>query len=113
MGIGISPPRGPASSSRGFAYTPPPLQIADQRVNRPGQPLGITRRHGNRLDASPPEFDRLLYVGKHHTSNMWENITRQKKGGIMSHVLPAIIFPAIILYESKIPDIEAGVAARS
>jgi hypothetical protein len=37
---------------------------------------------------------------------MWENITRQEKGGIMSHVTPAVI-----LYESKIPDIETGLAS--
>jgi len=98
--VGISSPRGPASSSRGFAHTPPPLRIADQRVNRSGQLLGITRRHGNRLDASTP----LNLI----VSSMWENITRQEKGGIVSHVAPAVI-----LYESKIPDIEAGLASAA
>src|SRR5713226_7500330 len=39
---------------------------------------------------------------------MWENITRQEKGGIVSHVAPAVI-----LYESKIPDIEAGLASAA
>jgi hypothetical protein len=37
---------------------------------------------------------------------MWENITRPEKGGIVSHVAPVAI-----LYESKIPDIEAGLAS--
>ncbi len=37
---------------------------------------------------------------------MWENITRQEKGGIVSHGAPAVI-----LYESKIPDIETGLAS--
>src|SRR5260370_20817151 len=44
-----------------------------------------------------PEFDR---------SFMWENITHQEKGGIVSHVATCYIF-----YESKIPDIEAGLAS--
>src|SRR5260370_36721260 len=45
----------------------------------------------------PPEFDR---------SFMWENITHQEKGGIVSHVATCYIF-----CESKIPDIEAGLAS--
>jgi hypothetical protein len=55
-------------------------------------------------------------VNRHHAptprnlivSSMWENITRQEKGGIVSHGAPVLI-----LYESNMPDFEAGLASAA
>jgi len=39
---------------------------------------------------------------------MWENITRQEKGGIVSHGAPALI-----VYEGDMPDFEVGLASAA
>jgi hypothetical protein len=52
------------------------------------------------LDGTSIIFENRLRV------LMWENITHQEKGGIVSHVATCYIF-----YQSKIPDIEAGLAS--
>jgi hypothetical protein len=71
-----------------------------------GDARASQRIEGRSTHRTPPGFDGL---------SMWENITRQEKCGIMSHVGPCYKFskPSTILYESKILDIEPGFAARS
>src|SRR5258708_13441947 len=57
----------PASSSRGFAHTPPPLRIADQHVNRSASFSGS---RGGTVIASMHRPPNLI------VASMWENITR-------------------------------------
>src|SRR5260221_8765259 len=57
----------PASSSRGFAHTSPPLRIADQRVNRSASFSGS---RGGTVIASMHRPPNLI------AASMWENITR-------------------------------------